>query len=64
MSTNEKYIHALKRELNTSRGKKDARARDEILAELARHGAGDTVRTATTDQPVKRGPGRPKKQAE
>lgn len=63
MSTNEKYIHGLKREL-AGRAKRDPRKADAILAELERAGGGEAVRTATTDQPVKRGPGRPKKQAE
>lgn len=59
----DKYIRALKRELAGVRGNKPA-AREAILAELARVGAGEKVRTATTDAPVKRKPGRPKKQAE
>ena len=59
----DKYIRALKRELAGVRGNKPE-ARDAILGELARLGAGDVVRTATTDEPVKRKPGRPKKQAE
>lgn len=59
----ENYIHGLKREL-AGRGKRHPEGADAILAELKRVGGVDTIRTATTDQPVKRGPGRPKKQAE
>lgn len=64
MSANdEMYIRGLKREL-AGHAKRNPEAADAILAELKRAGAGDTIRTAELGEPVKRKPGRPKKQAE